>query len=102
MKPRVAFCWVALVAGGAYGAHLSYSGQVASDPLVSALQAGYGAWGIYWGLPVVLRWWWGLHFGPEWGHRILKLALGIGLVPTLSYVYGCLGGGFYQLWKHSS
>lgn len=101
MKARVALSWIALVAGGAYGAHLFYTGQAGSDPLVSALHYGYGAWSLFWGAPVVLRWWWGLHFGAEFGSRLFKLALGFILVPILSLLYGALGGGIYQLWKHS-
>lgn len=99
MKTRLTFSWLFLIAGGVYGAYLSYSGQVSADPLASALSTGYGLWGLYWGVPVVLPWWLGLHFGSEWRPRLFKLLLGCILVPFLSYLYGVLGGGLYQFLK---
>jgi hypothetical protein len=99
MKARLVLSWFFLLAGAAWGARLSYSGRASGDPLVSALSGGYLLWALYWGVPVVFRWWMGLDFGREWQPRLLKFLLGSLLVPLFSHLYGVFGGGLYQCLK---
>ncbi len=102
MGMKLFLSWVFLLAGAVYGAHLSYSGQIAVDPLAAALSTGYASWGLYWGVPVVWRWWWPI--SPRRRDRsvlgrIFWLMVDFALPLIGGYFYGVFGGGIYHCLK---
>ena len=101
MKAKLYLSWVALAVGVFYGVSLSRSGQTPMNPLVAALWWGYVSWALYWGVPVVWRWW--RSFSATRRNRdstLLGQALWflLGLLVSLfgGYFYGVFGGAIYQ------
>lgn len=104
-KSKILLSWIVAICGALCGAQLSYNGQTPTEPVPSALIWGYAAWGLYWGIPVVGRWW--RRIGPSrrqdtlsgW---LLSAALTLVIPVVGGYFYGVLGGGIYQFLKHRS
>jgi len=107
MRFKLFFSWVVLIAGAIYGANLSYSGRISADPLVSALSWGYLLWALYWGIPVVWRWWRGYaarnNQATSLLGQLLWFVLGLFIPLVGGYFYGVFGGAIYQFlrswWK---
>ena len=122
-KRRLRISWIVFAASSIFGLVIgtvsSVAGLSSDDPNapsaislifgvpLGSLLAGYLFWAMFWGVPVVWRWWWGLfeHIGcflvanPVTWFILIAMVFYIPLIG--GYLYGTLGGGVYEYVKCS-
>ncbi len=101
MKAKLYLSWVALALGVVFG--WSSIGDTWWVQLTAALCCGYVLWALYWGIPVVWRWW--CSYSATRGSRdatlqglVLWFLRGLLVALIGGLFYGIFGGAF-QTWR---
>lgn len=96
MQLKLYLSWLFFGVGAVLGAQLDVSNVPLSVRASSAFWAGYAFWALFWGVPVVFRWWWKRS---SRGPLFLRLVLVLMFLPLSCMLFSFYGGGIYLFLK---